>query len=116
MGDVSQPSARSGPGQQARGWRALGCPVASGDDGSPRGHRIARGVCRREEFNALRERLPRSIRRDVEPVPPGHVGLLVQALAGEDYLVLSLYGHVRADADLSGALAALERRLLAQLR
>jgi hypothetical protein len=90
--------------------------VASSSDGSQRGYRIARGICQREEFNALRERLPRSVRRDVDPVPPGHIGLLVQALAGEDFLVLAVYGHTRADADPSRALAELERRLLAQLR
>ncbi len=83
---------------------------------SPRGYRIARGVCQREEFNSFRDRLPRSVRRDVEPVPPGHIGLLVQAVAGEDSPTLSLYGHVRADADPLTALAALERQLLARLR
>lgn len=73
--------------------------------------RIARDVCPREEFNAHRDRLPRAVRRDVEAVPPGHVGLIVQALAGPDSPVLAVYGHVRADVDPAEALVALERRL-----
>lgn len=77
--------------------------------------RLARGVCPREEFNALRDRLPRSLRRDVNPVPPGHVGLLVQAISGLDWPLLTVYGHVRADADPTDAFAGLERRLRRQL-
>ena len=77
--------------------------------------RVARGICPREEFNALRDRLPRSVRRDVEPVPPGHVGLIVQAIAGGDCTLLTAYGHVRAGVDPADALAALERRLCRQL-
>lgn len=77
--------------------------------------RMARGVCPREEFNALRDRLPRSVRRDVEPVPSGHVGLIVQAITGGDCTVLTAYGHIRAGDDPAGALAALERRLRRQL-
>ncbi len=84
-------------------------------DADARGLRIARDVCSREEFNAHRERLPRAVRRDVEVAPPGHVGLIVQALASPDSLVLAVYGHVRADVDPAAALLALERRLRGQL-
>ena len=80
------------------------------------GYRIARSVCPRAEFNAYRERLPRSVRRDVEVVPPGHVGLIVQAITGADSPLLALYGHVRADRDPADALAGLERRLRWHLR
>ena len=73
--------------------------------------RICRDVCSREEFNAQRDRLPRAVRRDVEAVPPGHVGLIVQALADPDSPVLAVYGYVRADLDPAEALVALERRL-----
>jgi hypothetical protein len=72
---------------------------------------IARGTCPRDEFNALRDRLQRSVRRDVDPVPAGHVGLLVQAIARGDHPLLTVYGHVRAGADPADAFAALERRL-----
>lgn len=72
---------------------------------------MARAVWSREEFNAFRDRLPRSVRREVEPVPPGHVGLLVQAVSGADCPLMTVYGHVRADADPADALAGLERRL-----
>ena len=81
-----------------------------------RGYHIARGLCQREEFNQHRDRLPRSVRRDVDPVPPGHVGLLVQAITGEDVPLMAVYGHVPADIDPSGALADLERRLRSLLR
>jgi hypothetical protein len=73
--------------------------------------RLARGICPREEFNALRDRLPRGVRRDVELVPPGHVGLLVQAISGVDCPLLTVYGHVRADADPADTLAGMARRL-----
>lgn len=81
-----------------------------------RGYRIARGLWQREEFNRHRDRLPRSVRRDVDPVPPGHVGLLVQAVTEEDVPLMAVYGHVVADIDPSGALADLERRLQSRLR
>ena len=81
-----------------------------------RGFRVARGVCPRAEFNAYRERLPRAVRREVEVVPPGHVGLIVQAVAGKDSPLLAVYGHVRADRDPADALAALEQRLRGLLR
>jgi hypothetical protein len=80
-----------------------------------RSFRIARGVCPRDEFNAHRARLPRSVRRDVESVPVGHVGLIVQAVTSHDSPLLVVYGHVRADLDPADALAALERRLRRQL-
>jgi hypothetical protein len=73
--------------------------------------RLAREICPREEFNALRDRLPRAVRRDVEPVPPGHVGLLVQAISGVDCPLITVYGHVRADDDPADAFAGMERRL-----
>jgi hypothetical protein len=73
--------------------------------------RVARAICPRDEFNALRDRLPRSVRRDVEPVPPGHVGLLVQAISGVDCPLMTVYGHTRADADPADAFVGLERRL-----
>jgi hypothetical protein len=51
------------------------------------------------------------VRRDVEPAPPRHVGLLVQAISGVDYPLVTVYGHARADADPADAFAGLERRL-----
>ena len=89
-----------------------GAVMRSADE---RSVRLARGVCPREELNALRDRLPRSARREFDPVPPGHVGLIVQAIAGVDSPLLTVYGHVRADADPADALRELERRLLRRL-
>jgi hypothetical protein len=104
----------------ARLARASG-PRRERDHGAPpraradeRSLRIARGISPRDEFNALRDRLPRSVRRDVQPVPPGHVGLIVQVITGSDCAVLTAYGHVRAGIDPAEALAALERRLRRQ--
>lgn len=78
------------------------------------GMRITRDVCPRAEFNAHRQRLPRSARRDVAVVPPGHVGLIVQAVSA-DCPLLTVYGHVRADLDPADALTSLEQRLRGQL-
>jgi hypothetical protein len=91
-----------------------GQPVPHAEAGR-RAFRIARGVCPRVEFNAHRERLPRSVRRDVDVVSLGHVGLIVQAVTGRDSPLLAVYGHIRADRDPADALAALERRLRTQL-
>ncbi len=87
------------------------CRADAGDAGM----RITRNVCPRAEFNAHRQRLARSVRRDVAVVPPGHVGLIVQALCGTDWPLLTVYGHVSADLDPAGALASLEERLRGQL-
>jgi hypothetical protein len=38
----------------------------------------------RVEFNELRARLPRAVRRDVDAAPEGHVGLVVQAIADDE--------------------------------
>ena len=59
-----------------------------------RGHRIETFVVTREEFNALRERLPRAARRDVDAAPPGHVGLFAQALTATDTVIATLRHHV----------------------
>lgn len=80
-----------------------------------RGFQIACRVCPRAEFNAYRARLPRSVRRDVEVVPSGHVGLIVQAIVGGDSPLLAVYGYVRADRNPADALAALECRLRTEL-
>jgi hypothetical protein len=101
----------SSPGTTSAG--ALGS-MPRAELGDPR-VRFVRGVCPRAEFNALRERLPRSVRRGVDVVPEGHVGLIVQAVSGVDSLLLAEYGHVRADRDTGEALALLERRLRKRL-
>ena len=80
-----------------------------------RGFQVARHVCQRAEFNAYRDRLPRSVRRGVDVVPRGHVGLIVEAIVSGDSSLLAVHGHVRADRDPADALAALEWRLRAEL-
>ena len=102
-------------GSPSVAWDASSLAVRHAEVGK-RGFQIARRVCPRAEFNAYRDRLPRSVRRDIEVVPRGHVGLIVQAIIGGDSPLLAVYGHVRADRDPADALAALERRLRTQLR
>ena len=46
--------------------------------------RLRSYVLERCDFNDIRLRLPRSVRRGVEAAPEGHVGLVVQAIVGED--------------------------------
>jgi hypothetical protein len=36
------------------------------------------------DFNDIRMRLPRAVRRDVEAAPEGNVGLVAQAIVGEE--------------------------------
>lgn len=81
------------------------------------GTRLVRGyVLDRCEFNRMRARLPRAVRRGVSVVPEGHVGLVAQALAGAEASVpLSvLYDVVPARRGVEG-LRALEQRLIALL-
>lgn len=54
------------------------------DPGQPNPHWQLRSyVLGRGDFNDMRNRLPRSVRRKIEPAPEGHVGLVVQAVAGD---------------------------------
>lgn len=53
-------------------------------------------VLDRKEFNALRTRLPRAVRRDVEVVPEGHVGLIAQAVVDDEPPLAVLYGSAPA--------------------
>ena len=80
-----------------------------------RGWRIRSYVLDRREFNALRMRLPRAVRRNVEPAPEGHVGLIAQATVGsEDVALAALYGSVPADSAADGT-QTLERELAERL-
>jgi hypothetical protein len=72
-------------------------------------------VLDQREFNELRMRLPRAVRRDVEPAPEGHVGLVVQAIVGSEGVPLAaLYRSVPADFAAAGA-QTLERELTERL-
>ena len=73
-------------------------------------------VLERREFNEMRMRLPRAVRRGVEPAPEGHVGLIAQALTGDEAgTPLSvLYGSVPASLAADG-LSKLEQQLARQL-
>lgn len=86
-------------------------PVVPGR--SPRRRlRVRSYVLERREFNAIRMRLPRAVRRNVEVAPEGHVGLFAEAIVGEEgSLPLAvLYDIAPAGVAAEGA-RRLERRL-----
>ena len=55
-------------------------------------------VLDRRDFNEMRMRLPRAVRRDVEAAPEGHVGLIAQAIVGDEgeTPLAVLYGNAPA--------------------
>jgi len=77
--------------------------------------RALRGVYERADFNALRSRLPRAVRRSVEPAPPGHLGLVVQIVSADDYALATVRGHVPVECDVRSELARLEAKAREQL-
>lgn len=83
---------------------------------SPR--RQLRGyVLDRSEFNEMRTRLARAVRRTVEPAPEGHVGLVAQAtVGGSDQTPLAVfYDHAPAHV-AQQRLRELEQRLADHLK
>ncbi len=74
-------------------------------------YQILRAVCKRDEFNSIRAELPRVARRDVEPAPEGHVGLMVQAVAEDGFPLVTLYEHVPEFTKLEEAFSELEARV-----
>ena len=77
--------------------------------------RVVHGVYECDEFNALLGRLPRAIRRSVEPAPPGHVGLIVQIVSADDCTLATIRAHVPAQTDLNRELSRLEGAAREQL-
>lgn len=71
-------------------------------------------ICDADEFNALRERLPRHARAGVAPATHRDVGLVVQAVR-DDVPLATMYAVTPADGDHSIALALLERSLRAAI-
>ncbi len=78
--------------------------------------RVCSYVLDRREFNDIRIRLPRAVRRDVKAVPEGHVGLVAQAVVGEegDLPLAVLYDSAPASV-ASESMKKLERRLAEML-
>jgi hypothetical protein len=74
-------------------------------------YQILRAVCERDEFNSIRAELPRVARRDVEPAPEGHVGLMVQAVAEDGFPLVTLFEHVPEFTKLEEAFSELEARV-----
>lgn len=77
---------------------------------------ILRAVCGRDEYNSIRAELPRRVRRDVEPAPEGHVGLMAQAVAEDGCPLMTLYEHVPESTKLDEAFSGLEARIREKLR
>jgi hypothetical protein len=73
-------------------------------------------VLDRRDFNEIRMRLPRAVRRDVEVVPEGHVGLVAQAIVGEegDMPLAVLYDNAPAGV-ATESVQKLEQRLAEML-
>jgi hypothetical protein len=69
-------------------------------------------VLDRRDFNDIRMRLPRAVRRDIQAAPEGHVGLVAQAVVGEegDLPLAVLYDSAPASV-ASESMKKLERRL-----
>jgi hypothetical protein len=74
----------------------------------PHARKVLRGIFNAQEYNAMRRRLPRSIRRDIDAAPPGHVGLVVEIVTANDCRLVTVYDHVPAQADLAREMAHLE--------
>lgn len=74
--------------------------------------RVCSYVLDRRDFNEIRMRLPRAVRRDVKAVPEGHVGLVAQAIVGEegDMPLAVLYDNAPASVATEGV-RKLEQRL-----
>jgi hypothetical protein len=88
-------------------------PVSSQDQRSrPHRWRLRSYVLDRSDFNEIRMRLPRAVRRDVQAVPEGHVGLVAQAMVGEeeDLPLAVLYDNAPALLATAG-MRKLEQRL-----
>lgn len=72
---------------------------------------VTRQICEADEYNEARGRLPRLRRRQVPALPPGHLGLIVQAVSVDDFPLRTVYGTVPATADPGVTLDGLEREL-----
>jgi hypothetical protein len=78
-----------------------------------RSWRLRSYVLDRGDFNDMRSRLPRAVRRDVQSVPEGHVGLVVQAMVGEEQdLPLAVLYDSAPVALANEGMRRLERRLI----
>ena len=73
-------------------------------------------VLNRRDFNEIRMRLPRAVRRDVQAAPKGHVGLVAQAVVGEEGdLPLAVLYDSAPESVASESMRKLERRLAEML-
>jgi len=76
---------------------------------------VVRRVCAEGEYNQLRSSLPRSARRTVPVIPPGHVGLVVQAVSVDDCPLKTVYGVATDETNHDAALDVLEVELRQQI-
>lgn len=72
---------------------------------------VARQVCDADEYNEVRNRLPQRRQRQIPTLPPGHLGLIVQAVSVDGCPLRTVYGNVPATTDPAAALDGLEREL-----
>jgi hypothetical protein len=77
--------------------------------------RVVHAVYEGAEFNALLGRLPRAVRRTVEPAPPGELGLIVEVVSADDCTLTSVFAHVPPATDVTRELSRMEARALTAL-
>jgi hypothetical protein len=94
------------------GLRAARTMTAVSEHHEARRWQLCSYVLDRRDFNQIRMRLPRAVRRDVKAVPEGHVGLVAQAIVGEegDLPLAVLYDNVPTSVATEGV-RKLEQRL-----
>jgi hypothetical protein len=68
-------------------------------------------ICSGEEFNALRDRLPRATRRSVPRAETEDRGVIVQAVGPDDRPLSTRYACVGAGADARSAIERLKARI-----
>lgn len=77
--------------------------------------RAVHAVFESEEFNALLWRLPRAVRRAIEPAQPGELGLVVEIVSADDHTLATVCAHVPRATDVPRELSRLEARAYRQL-
>ena len=78
--------------------------------------RVCSYVLARGDFNDIRVRLPRSVRRDIRVAPEGHVGLIAQAIVGDEgNLPLAVLYDSAPASVATESMRKLERRLAGML-
>jgi hypothetical protein len=71
-------------------------------------HSVVHAVYGSDEFNAVRQRLPRAVRRTVEPAPPEELGLIEGIVSREDCTLATVYARAPCATYITRELSRLE--------